>query len=86
MTTQTVLFADPLNVFAQTPFMRLLGMQRDYSSGGKAQMSLQPNADLGNGIGALTETSRLWTCISHSWASPAARWQPPLRWWAVSRP
>jgi uncharacterized protein (TIGR00369 family) len=53
MTMQAVLSADPLNVFAQTPFMRLLGMQRDYSSGGKAQMSLEPNADLGNVIGAV---------------------------------
>jgi uncharacterized protein (TIGR00369 family) len=53
MTMQAVVSADPLSVFAQTPFMRLLGMQRDYSSGGKAQMSLEPIADLGNVIGAV---------------------------------
>jgi YD repeat-containing protein len=53
MTMQAVVSADPLNVFAQTPFMRLLGMQRDYSSRGKAQMSLEPNADFGNVIGAV---------------------------------
>ena len=44
---------DPLAVFAKTPFTRLLGMQRDYSEGGKAQISLDPHADLGNVIGAV---------------------------------
>jgi uncharacterized protein (TIGR00369 family) len=44
---------DPLAVFAKTPFTRLLGMQRNFSEGGKAQISLDPHADLGNVIGAV---------------------------------
>jgi len=44
---------DPLAIFAKTPFTRLIGMQRDYSEGGKAQISLDPHADLGNVIGAV---------------------------------
>ena len=44
---------DPLAIFAKTPFTRLLGMQRNFSEGGKAQISLDPHADLGNVIGAV---------------------------------
>lgn len=50
---QAVTSEDPLAIFAKTPFTRLLGMQRDYSEGGKAQISLDPHADLGNVIGAV---------------------------------
>lgn len=50
---QPVTSDDPLAIFAKTPFTRLLGMQRDYSEGGKAQISLDPHADLGNVIGAV---------------------------------
>lgn len=48
-----VISDDPLAVFAKTPFTRLLGMRRDFSEGGKAQISLDPHADLGNVIGAV---------------------------------
>ena len=44
---------DPKTIFAKTPFTRLVGMQSDYSEGGKAQISLDPHADLGNVIGAV---------------------------------
>lgn len=44
---------DPLAIFAKTPFSRLIGMKRDYSEGGKAQISLDPHANLGNVIGAV---------------------------------
>lgn len=44
---------DPKTIFAKTPFTRLIGMQRDFSEGGKAQISLDPHADLGNVIGAV---------------------------------
>jgi uncharacterized protein (TIGR00369 family) len=48
-----VISDDPQAIFAKTPFTRLIGMQRDYSEGGKAQISLDPHADLGNVIGAV---------------------------------
>ncbi len=44
---------DPKAIFAKTPFTHLIGMQRDYSEGGKAQVSLDPRAELGNVIGAV---------------------------------
>jgi len=44
---------DPKAIFAKTPFTRLIGMQRDFSENGKAQISLDPHADLGNVIGAV---------------------------------
>ena len=50
---QPVTSDDPLAIFAKTPFTRLLGMQRDHSEGGKAQISLDPRAELGNVIGAV---------------------------------
>ena len=45
--------ADPRKVFDAVPFMRLLGVRREYSQGGRARMVLQPRADLGNVIGAV---------------------------------
>lgn len=50
---QPVTSDDPLAIFAKTPFTRLIGMKRDFSEGGKAQISLDPHADLGNVIGAV---------------------------------
>lgn len=50
---QAVTSEDPLAIFAKTPFTRLIGMRRDFSEGGKAQISLDPHADLGNVIGAV---------------------------------
>ena len=44
---------DPQLIFAQTPFMQLLGMQREFSRDGKARMTLDPDAQLGNVIGAV---------------------------------
>jgi uncharacterized protein (TIGR00369 family) len=44
---------DPQQIFAQTPFMILLGMQREFSRGGKARMVLEPDPQLGNVIGAV---------------------------------
>jgi uncharacterized protein (TIGR00369 family) len=44
---------DPKTIFAKTPFTRLIGMQRDFSENGKAQISLDPHTDLGNVIGAV---------------------------------
>jgi uncharacterized protein (TIGR00369 family) len=44
---------DPQQIFAQTPFMQLLGMQREFSSAGRARMTLEPAAQLGNVIGAV---------------------------------
>ena len=48
-----VISDDPLAIFAKTPFTRLIGMRRDFSEGGTAQISLDPHVDLGNVIGAV---------------------------------
>ena len=50
---QPVTSDNPLAIFAKIPFTRLIGMKRDFSEGGKAQISLDPHADLGNVIGAV---------------------------------
>ena len=44
---------DPRQVFDRVPFMRLLGMRREFSEGGKARLTLAPRPDLGNVIGAV---------------------------------
>lgn len=44
---------DPRQVFDRVPFMRLLGLQREHSAGGRARLVLPPHADLGNVIGAV---------------------------------
>lgn len=44
--------ANPRQLFDRVPFIRLLGLQRVSSDGGKARLRLAPNADLGNVIGA----------------------------------
>jgi len=44
---------DPRQVFARVPFMNMLQMRRDHSQGGKARMSIDARAELGNVIGAL---------------------------------
>lgn len=44
---------DPRQVFARVPFMSLLQMRRDHSQGGKARMSIDARAELGNVIGAV---------------------------------
>ncbi|HSV36953.1 MAG TPA: PaaI family thioesterase [Ramlibacter sp.] len=45
--------ADPRNVFDAVPFMRLLGVQREYSRGGHARLVLDPQPELGNVIGTV---------------------------------
>lgn len=45
--------ADPRNVFDAVPFMRLLGVQREYSKDGHARLTLDPQPELGNVIGAV---------------------------------
>lgn len=45
--------ADPHNVFDAVPFMRLLGVQREYSREGRARLVLDPKPELGNVIGAV---------------------------------
>jgi uncharacterized protein (TIGR00369 family) len=45
--------ADPHNVFAAVPFMRLLGMRREFSEGGRARMVMDARPELGNVIGAM---------------------------------
>ena len=44
---------NPLDVFSQTPFMRLLDMKRAFSQAGHARITLDPSADVGNVIGAV---------------------------------
>lgn len=48
-----VLGGDPRQLFDRVPFMQLLGMQRLRSEGGRAQLALEPRAELGNVIGAI---------------------------------
>ncbi|MBL8361974.1 MAG: PaaI family thioesterase [Rubrivivax sp.] len=44
---------DPRQVFDRVPFMRLLGLQRERSEGGRARLALPPQPELGNVIGAV---------------------------------
>jgi uncharacterized protein (TIGR00369 family) len=44
---------DPRNVFGATPFMGLLGVQREFSEGGRARLVLDARSELGNVIGAV---------------------------------
>lgn len=45
--------ADPRNVFGRVPFMALLGVQREFSVGGRARLVLEERAELGNVIGTV---------------------------------
>jgi uncharacterized protein (TIGR00369 family) len=45
--------ADPRNVFAQVPFMQLLGVRREFSESGRARLVLDARGELGNVIGAV---------------------------------
>ncbi|HSV53520.1 MAG TPA: PaaI family thioesterase [Burkholderiaceae bacterium] len=45
--------ADPRNIFAAVPFMRLLDVQRAFSEDGRARLVLEERAELGNVIGAV---------------------------------
>ncbi len=44
---------DPRQIFDRVPFMKLLGMQRTLSEGGRAQLVLPDRPELGNVIGAV---------------------------------
>jgi len=44
---------DPRQVFDRVPFMRLLGLKREFSRSGHARLTLAPRAELGNVIGAI---------------------------------
>ena len=48
-----VAITDRRNVFAQVPFMGLIGARREFSEGGRARLVIDPRADLGNVIGAV---------------------------------
>ena len=43
--------ADRRNVFGTVPFMRLLGVQREFSEGGRARLVMEERADTGNHLG-----------------------------------
>jgi uncharacterized protein (TIGR00369 family) len=44
---------DPRQIFGAVPFTRLLGVQRPFSENGRAQLVIEPRAELGNVIGAM---------------------------------
>ena len=44
---------DRHDIFSKTPFMRHLGMKREFSRDGQARVTLEPAAELGNVIGAV---------------------------------
>ena len=50
---KAVTASDRRNVFSAVPFMRLLGVRREFSEGGRARLVLNERPDLGNVIGAV---------------------------------
>ena len=50
---QAVAAADARAVFYAVPFMKLLGVRREFSEGGRARLVLEPRAEFGNVIGAV---------------------------------
>ena len=50
---QPVVADDPQQIFAKVPFTRSLGVRRDFSQGGQARLSLDPQPEHGNVIGAV---------------------------------
>jgi uncharacterized protein (TIGR00369 family) len=50
---KAVALADPREVFAHVPFMRLLHVEREFSEGGRARLVLEAREELGNVIGAV---------------------------------
>lgn len=44
---------NPQEIFARTPFTKVLGMEREFSRDGKARLTLEPKAELGNVIGGV---------------------------------
>jgi len=45
--------AEPRAVFYAVPFMKLLGVRREFSEGGRARLVLEPREEFGNVIGAV---------------------------------
>lgn len=52
-TLQAVAGADARAVFYAVPFMKLLGVRREFSEGGRARLVLEPREEFGNVIGAV---------------------------------
>lgn len=50
---QAVAGTNPRQVFSQVPFMAWLQMRREFSEGGRARLSIDARAELGNVIGAV---------------------------------
>lgn len=50
---KAVAVTDPRNVFAQVPFMGLLGMRREFARDGRSRLVMEPRPELGNVIGAM---------------------------------
>lgn len=48
-----VAVVDRRKVFAQVPFMRLLGARREFSEAGRARVAIDPRPEVGNVIGAV---------------------------------
>lgn len=44
---------DPRQVFDRVPFLRLIGAKRAFSEAGRARVQIEPQAELGNVIGAV---------------------------------
>ena len=44
---------DPRRIFERVPFIRHVGLERDFSEGGRARLSLAPRPELGNVVGAI---------------------------------
>lgn len=70
MTMQAITGGDPRHYFDRVPFMKLLGMQRTHSAGGRAQLVLEPRAELGNVIGAV-HGGAVFTLLDVAMASAA---------------
>ena len=50
---KAVTASDRRNVFSAVPFMRLLGVRREFSEGGRARMVLDASVDFSNAVGAV---------------------------------
>lgn len=44
---------DPRNMFNAVPFMQLLGVRREFSEGGRARLTVDERAELGNVVGSM---------------------------------
>lgn len=67
---QAIAGGDPRHYFDRVPFMKLLGLQRTHSAGGRAQLVLEARAELGNVIGAV-HGGAVFTMLDVAMASAA---------------